>query len=124
MLNEFMPTDLCSLVVNLSWAGWAVVYAFAASRFPGELVAVIPRHPLLRTAGHQLAVFLQRGQVVEGIGITELARVDEAHKQVANVSPVLGLIEERVLAVENRFLQCSFAKVIIQRGPRLAQKQR
>jgi hypothetical protein len=97
-----MPTDLCSLVVNLSWAGCAVVYAFAASRFPGELVAIIPRHPLLRTAGHQLAVFLQRGQV-EGIGIAELAGVDEAHEQVANVGAVLGLIEERVLVVENRF---------------------
>jgi hypothetical protein len=40
------------------------------------------------------------------------------------VGAVLGLIEERVLAVENRFLQCSLAKVIIQWGPRLAQKQR
>jgi hypothetical protein len=68
-------------------------------------------------SGHQFAVFLHRGQVVEGIGIAKLARADEAHEQVANVSPVLGLIEERVLAVENCFLQCSLAKVIIQWGP-------
>jgi hypothetical protein len=64
------------------------------TRFLHQCFPVIPRHPLLRTAGHQLAVFLQRGQVVEGIGIAELARVDEAHEEVANVSPVLGLIEE------------------------------
>lgn len=90
------------------------------TQFLRPCFSVIPRHPLLRTAGHQLAVFLQRVQVMEGIGIAELARVDEAHEHVANVSPVLGLIEERVLAVENRFLQCSLAKVIIQWGPRLA----
>jgi hypothetical protein len=69
-------------------------------------------------------VFLQCGQVVEGIGITELARVDEAHEQVPNMGTVLSFVEERVLAVENRFLECSFAKVVIQCGPRLAQKQR
>src|SRR3974390_321996 len=109
MLNEFMPTDLCSLVVNLSWAGWAVVYAFAASRIPGELVAIVPRHPLLRTSSHRLAVFLQCGQVVEGIGITELAGVDEAHEQVPNMGTVLSFVEERVLAVENSLLQGTFA---------------
>jgi len=69
------------------------------------------------------SVLLQFGQVVEGIGSAELARVDEAHEEVAYVSPVLGLVEECVFAVEDRFLQGSFAQIIIQRGPRLPQKQ-
>jgi hypothetical protein len=54
-------------------------------------------------------VFLQRGQVVEGIGIAELARVDEAHEEVANVSPVLGFIEERIFAMQDGLLQGTFA---------------
>ena len=54
-------------------------------------------------------MLLQFGQVVEGIGIAEVARVDEAHEEVAYVSPVLGLVEECVFAVEHRFLQGSFA---------------
>jgi hypothetical protein len=47
-------------------------------------------------------VFLQHGQVVEVIGIAELARVDEAHEQVADVGTIrtiLGLVEECVFAV-------------------------
>jgi len=45
---------------------------------------------MLRTGGHQLAVFLQRGQVVEGIG-TQIGAVDEVHGDVAKREPVLVL---------------------------------
>jgi hypothetical protein len=37
---------------------------------------------------------LQFGQVVEGIGIAELARVDQAHEQVPNMGAILGFVEE------------------------------
>src|ERR1035437_3526092 len=67
---------------------------------------------------------LQLGQVVEGVGAAQFAGVDQAHEQVANAGPILGLVKQRVLAVQNRFLQCSFANVVVQRGSRLPQKQR
>jgi hypothetical protein len=46
-------------------------------------------------------MFLQFDQIVEGIGATSLAGIDEAHKQVANLGAVLGLIKKRALAVQD-----------------------
>src|SRR5271166_1008269 len=67
---------------------------------------------------------LQLGEVVEGVDAAQFASVNQAHEQVADTSPILGLVEQRVLAVQNRFLQGSFANVVVQRCPRLPQKQR
>jgi len=53
-----------------------------------------------------------------------LAGVNQAHEQVPNMGAILGLIKECILAMQNRFLQPSFAKVIIQWRSRLPQKQR
>ena len=68
-------------------------------------------------------MLLQFGQILKGIGPTKLAGVNQTHEQVANVGTVLGLVEECVFAVQNRFLQGSFAKVIIQWCSGLAQKK-
>ena len=40
--------------------------------------------------------------VVEGIDPAALRRVGERHEDIAHVRPVLGLVEEGVLAVQNR----------------------
>src|SRR5271166_4325749 len=58
MLNESVFILVVLGAVNLSWAGWVVVHAGAGSRVRDEVVAIVPRHPLLRTAGHRLAVLL------------------------------------------------------------------
>src|ERR1039458_7193863 len=55
---------------------------------------------------------LQLGQVVEWVGAAQFAGVNQAHEQVADAGPILGLVEQRVLAMQNRFLQCSFANVM------------
>jgi hypothetical protein len=39
------------------------------------------------------SMFLQFDQIVEGIGITSFAGIDETHKQVADLSAVSGFIE-------------------------------
>jgi hypothetical protein len=62
-------------------------------------------------------VSLKLGHVVERIGPTELAGVDQAHKNVTDVGTVGGLVEERVLAVQNGLLQGAFTDVIVQRRP-------
>jgi hypothetical protein len=38
--------------------------------------------------------------------------VDKAHKEVAHTRPVHRLIEERVLAMQNRLLQRSFGDIM------------
>jgi len=57
-------------------------------------------------------VTLQFGQVVERVGSVQLARMDQAHKQVAHCGTVQSLVEERVLTVQNRFLQCPLDDVM------------
>ncbi len=72
---------------------------------PRQRLAVIPGHPL-RWVGRQLpGMPLQLGEVVEGIGSIQLAGVDQAHEQVTGLGAVQRFVEERILAVQNRFLQ-------------------
>ena len=46
---------------------------------------------------------LQLDQVVEGVGSTQLAGVDQAHEQIADLRPVQG-------AVEEAFFRCKTAR--------------
>ena len=74
----------------------AGIHAAAGSR---QRLPVIPGHPVLRPLGEFPGVLLQLGQIVEGMAGTELAGVDEAHKEVAHAGAVLGLIEQRSFAM-------------------------
>jgi hypothetical protein len=67
---------------------------------------------------------LHLSELVEWVGAAQFAGVNQAREQVADGGPILGLVEQRVLPVQNRFLQCSFANVIVQRGSRLPLEQR
>ena len=49
-------------------------------------------------------VELQLVQIVERIGAAQLASVDQAHVHVADAGAVAGLVEHRILAMQNRFL--------------------
>ena len=51
---------------------------------------------------------------IERIGPTQLGAVDQAHEDVADIRAIFRFIEERVLAMQNRFLQSSFAKIVVQ----------
>ena len=46
-------------------------------------------------------MFLQFGEIVKGIGLIQLAGVDQAHEQVADPGSVFGLVEVGVFAVQN-----------------------
>ena len=50
---------------------------------------------------------LQFGQVLEGVHLIELARMNEAHVQITYFSAIQRFIEERVFSMQNGFLQCS-----------------
>ena len=45
---------------------------------------------------------MELSQIVEGISGVELARVDETHEDISHVTAIFGLIEQRVLSMQDR----------------------
>ena len=66
---------------------------------------------------------MQLGQIVERVGATELAGVDQAHEEIADMSAVLGFVKKGVLAMKDGFLQGYFANIVVQWCPCCTQKQ-
>ena len=66
---------------------------------------------------------LQFDQVFERVGAAQLAGMDEAHEQVADLCAIQGAVVESVLAMQNRSLQGSFYDVIVQRRSGLTEEQ-
>src|SRR5262249_16827739 len=64
------------------------------------------------------------GYVVERVDLVQVAGVDQAHEQVADAGPVLGLVEQGILAVQDGLLQGPLAHIVVQRGTGLTQEQR
>src|SRR4029077_11678461 len=48
------------------------------------------------------------GQVVEGVGVTQLTGVNQTHEQIAHIRPIQRPIEQGILPVKNRPLQRPF----------------
>src|SRR5271170_198069 len=67
---------------------------------------IVPWHPLRRVYGHFRRMPEQLRQVVERIGLIQLAGVDQAHVEIAYARSVHRLMEERILAMQNSLLQC------------------
>ena len=55
---------------------------------------------------------LQFGQVVERVRTVQLARMDQTHEQVADLCSVQRLVKQRILPVQNRLLQSTFANIM------------
>ena len=47
-------------------------------------LTIIPSHPLCRILGQFGTVFLELGEVVEGISVVQFAGMDQAHEQIAH----------------------------------------
>jgi len=58
----------------------------------------------------------QLRQVVERIDLIQFTGVDQAHEEIAHLSAVQSLVEQRVLPVEHSPLQCLFADVMPRAG--------
>ena len=57
-----------------------------------QCLPIIPRHPRRRVPGQFGGVVLQFGEVMEGIGLVQFARMDQAHVEIAHVGAVLGRV--------------------------------
>lgn len=57
-------------------------------------------------------MFLEFGEIVKRIDLVQFAGVDQAHKQISHVGPVLGFVEVGILAVQDRFLEGSFTHIV------------
>ena len=55
---------------------------------------------------------VELSQIIERISGAELTGVDDAHEDVADVSAIFGLIEQRVLSMQDRFFQSTFAELM------------
>ena len=75
-------------------------------------MAVIPGHPFRRLLFQLLGVALQLGEIVERVGSIQFAGMDQTHEQIAYPGAVQRLIEERVLAMQDRFLQGTLDVVV------------
>jgi len=93
-------------------------------REPSQRIAIVPGHPLRWVSLQLLRVPLQPGEVVEGIGSVQLAGVNQAHEQIADPGAVQRLVEERVFAVQNGFLEGTLDDVVIERRAWLLKEQR
>ena len=67
---------------------------------------------------------LQLGQIVERIGSVQFAGVDQTHEQITDPGAVQRFVEERVLAVQNRFLQGTLDDVVVDRRAWLLKEER
>ena len=73
---------------------------------------VVPGHPLRRIPRQFAGVPLQLGEIVEWVGVTELAGMDQTHVQIAYLGAVQRLVKQRVLAMQNRFLERSLTQIM------------
>jgi len=82
----------------------------------GCIVPVVPGHPLRRVYGHFRRMPEQLRQVVERIDLIQFAGVDQAHEEVAHARSGHRFVEERILTMQDGFLQHSFGDVMPRAG--------
>ncbi len=78
----------------------------------GRMAAIVPGHPLRGAGGKFRRVALQFGEVIEGVGVTQFAGVDQTHEQVAHLGAMQRAIEQRIFAMQHGALERAFADVM------------
>src|ERR1700690_1720406 len=70
---------------------------------PCQSLAIVPRHPFRGAGGQFPGVALSLDQVVERVGAAQLASMDPAHEQVADLCAVQS-------AINRAFFRCKTAR--------------
>jgi len=66
----------------------------------------------------------QLGQVLERVNSVQLTGMNQTHEQIARVRSIQRLIEERIPAIQNRFLQSALDDVVVDGRTSLREEQR
>src|SRR5260370_40885775 len=90
---------------------------------PRQRRTVVPGQPLRRRLIQFFRVGLRLVRTVERIGAIQLAGVDQAHEKIADTGSISSLVKQRVLAMQDGFLQCPLTNIVIKWCPWLSQKQ-
>ena len=72
---------------------------------------------------HLLGMALKGVEIVQRIGHTESASVDQAHEHIPQPRPVGRFIAQRVFPMQDGHLESAFANIIIQGRSCLAEEQ-
>ena len=78
-------------------------------------VVIIPGKPFFRILGKISAIFLKYCQVIKGINPSQIAGMNQAHKQIPNARTIFSFIKQCVFPMEDGFFQSPFADIIIKR---------
>src|ERR1700733_13436553 len=78
--------------------------------------SIVPWHPVRRAHGEFHRMAEQLRHVVERIDFIQFAGMDQAHEEIAHPRPVRRLIEEGILPVKNRLLQCPLNDIMPRAG--------
>ena len=73
--------------------------------------------------GGGIEIFCDCHHVIEGIHFIQLAGVDDAHKNVGYAGAVFCFEKQCVFSMQNGFLDCAFADVVVEGCARDAQEE-
>ena len=88
------------------------MFVDAESRRTRQLLAVIPWEPKGNVGLHLFDMDHQCLQILEWIHLVELAGMNDAHVNVAHRSAIGGLVEHRILAMQDRLLERALANIM------------
>jgi hypothetical protein len=89
----------------------------------GERDLIVPGHPSRGIRGEFGGMALQGDQILERGGIIELGGVDQTHEHVTDVGAGEGSIEQGIFPMQDRLLQRSFGRVVVEGRPFDPQEQ-
>ena len=89
----------------------------------GTWVFIIPGQPFFRMLGKIRSVFLKIGKVIKGINPSQIAGMDQAHKQIPNARTIFSFIEQGIFAMQDGFFQSPFANIVVKRRLWYPQKE-
>ena len=83
----------------------------------------VPRHPVGWILSYFCDFAPESGEIMDGVDIAEATGLDHTHEEIADIRPILGFVEQRVLAMANRRFEDSLAYIVVDGHACFAQEQ-
>ena len=75
-------------------------------------VVIIPGQPSFRVLGKISGMFLKYGKVIKWINPSQIAGMDQAHKQIPNARTIFSFIKQCIFPMQDGFFQSPFADIV------------